>query len=59
MKICVNQVINSSNMRWAGHVTVKSERTYRILVGGGEAEGNRLFGRGRFKWDGGIKMGVQ
>jgi hypothetical protein len=48
MKISMNRAIKSRNIRWAGHVAGKGERTYRALVGGGEAEGKKLLGRRRY-----------
>jgi len=59
MKIPMNRVIKSRNMRRAGHVAGKGERTYRVLVGGGEGKGNRLLGRRRYTWESNIKKGIQ
>ena len=50
----MNRVIKSRNMRWAGHLAGKGERTYRVLVGGWEAGGKRLLRRRRCKWESSI-----
>jgi hypothetical protein len=52
-------MIKSRRMKWAGHVTcMGAERNaYRILVR--KAEGRRLLGRPRHRWDNNIKMDLR
>jgi hypothetical protein len=49
------RVIQSSRMRWAGHVACMGERRglYRVLVG--KPEGNRPLGKPKRKWEDIIK----
>ena len=53
------RVIKLRRMRWAGHVAHMGDRrgVYRVLVG--KAEGKRLLGRPRHRWENNIKMDPQ
>jgi hypothetical protein len=53
------RVVNSRQMRWAGHVarTGENRGVYRVLVG--KPEGRRPLGRPRRRWEDNIKMDLQ
>jgi hypothetical protein len=59
MNQIINDKINSSRMRWAGHVARMGEtrNAYRILVG--KPEGKRSLGRPRRRWVDNIKIDLR
>jgi hypothetical protein len=51
------RVVKSRRMRWAGHVARMGRGVHRLLVG--KAEGKKLLGRPRRRWENNIKMDLQ
>jgi hypothetical protein len=51
--------IKSRRMRWAGHVARMGveKNIYKVLMG--KPEGNRLLGRPRRRWEGGIRKDLR